>query len=176
MNSRALLGVLALVVLGLLLWELRWVLLILFGAVVLAVALDVPVTLLRRRLPLNRPAALALVLAVLGLISWKVSELLLPELVQQANEFTQLVPLLLQRLGELAGQFQGLQNLEQLLVDPGRWERLQPPGLPVARRGRQHGEHDGPDGADGSAGPAAGPRSPQPSAVVDRRLPPLLPA
>jgi len=128
MNSRALLGVLALVVLGLLLWELRWVLLILFGAVVLAVALDVPVTLLRRRLPLNRPAALALVLAVLGLISWKVSELLLPELVQQANEFTQLVPLLLQRLGELAGQFQGLQNLEQLLVDPGRWERLQPLG------------------------------------------------
>ena len=41
MNSRFLIGALALVVATLLLWELRWVLLILFGSVVLAVALDV---------------------------------------------------------------------------------------------------------------------------------------
>jgi predicted PurR-regulated permease PerM len=128
MNSRALLGLLALVVLGLLLWELRWVLLVLFGAVVLAVALDVPVTQLRRRLPLNRPTALALVLGVLAVIGWKLSELLLPELVQQANEFIQLVPLLIQRLGGLAGQFRGLQNLEQQLLDLGSWDRLQPLG------------------------------------------------
>ena len=38
MTARTLLGILALVVLGLLLWELRWVMLALFGAVVLAVA------------------------------------------------------------------------------------------------------------------------------------------
>ncbi|MCP9772169.1 AI-2E family transporter [Synechococcus sp. Tobar12-5m-g] len=128
MNTRALLGCLALVVLGLLLWELRWVLLVLFGAVVLAVALDVPVTQLRRRLPLNRPTALALVLAVLAVLGWKVSELLLPELVQQANEFTQLVPVLIQRLGALAGQFRGLQTLEEQLLDLGSWDRLQPLG------------------------------------------------
>ncbi|MCT0213928.1 AI-2E family transporter [Synechococcus sp. CS-1324] len=128
MTSRTLLGCLALVVLGLLLWELRWVLLVLFGAVVLAVALDVPVTQLRRRLPLNRPAALALVLLVLALLGWKVSELLLPELVQQANEFTQLVPVLIQRLGALAGQFRGLQTLETQLLDLGSWDRLQPLG------------------------------------------------
>ena len=48
MNGRTVLGALALVVIGLLTWELRWVLLVLFGAVVLAVALDVPITLLRR--------------------------------------------------------------------------------------------------------------------------------
>ena len=47
----AILGTLALVVLGLLAWELRWVLLVLFGAVVLAVALDVPVQVLMRRTP-----------------------------------------------------------------------------------------------------------------------------
>ena len=51
----AILGTLALVVLGLLAWELRWVLLVLFGAVVLAVALDVPVQVLMRRTPLHRP-------------------------------------------------------------------------------------------------------------------------
>jgi hypothetical protein len=46
--SRNLLGALALIVLGLLAWQLRWVLLILFGAVTLGVALDVPTTLLMR--------------------------------------------------------------------------------------------------------------------------------
>jgi predicted PurR-regulated permease PerM len=64
MKARTLLGALALVVLSLLVWELRWVLLVLFGAVVLAVALDVPISLLRRISPLNRPAALAIVLVV----------------------------------------------------------------------------------------------------------------
>jgi predicted PurR-regulated permease PerM len=54
MNVRGLIGLLGLVVLGLLAWELRWVLLVLFGAVVLAVALDVPASWLRRLLPLNR--------------------------------------------------------------------------------------------------------------------------
>lgn len=54
MKARTLLGALALVALFLLLWELRLVLLILFGAVVLAVALDVPTSLLRRLTRLNR--------------------------------------------------------------------------------------------------------------------------
>ena len=44
----AVLGSLALVLLGLLGWELRWVLLMLFGAIVVAVALDVPVQRLRK--------------------------------------------------------------------------------------------------------------------------------
>ena len=61
MTLRGLIGLLALVVLGLLAWELRWVLLVLFGAVVLAVALDVPVSWLRRFTPMNRPQALAVV-------------------------------------------------------------------------------------------------------------------
>ena len=43
MSPRNLLAALTLVVLALLVWQLRWVLLVLFGAVVLAVALDVPV-------------------------------------------------------------------------------------------------------------------------------------
>ncbi|NBQ22212.1 MAG: AI-2E family transporter, partial [Synechococcaceae bacterium WB6_3B_236] len=62
----ALLGSLALLVLAVLAWELRWVLLVLFGAVVLAVALDVPVQLLKQRLGLRRPLALALVVLAFG--------------------------------------------------------------------------------------------------------------
>jgi predicted PurR-regulated permease PerM len=128
MKPRALLGLLGLVVLGLLLWELRWVLLVLFGAVVLAVALDVPVTQLRQRLPINRPTALLAVLVLLVLLGWKVSELLLPELVEQAGEFTRLVPELVQRLGELAGGIKGFQSLEQQFASFTTLDRLQPLG------------------------------------------------
>ncbi|MCT0248433.1 AI-2E family transporter [Synechococcus sp. CS-205] len=128
MNGRALLGTLALVLLALLVWELRWVLLVLFGAVVLAVALDVPVSLLRRRLPLNRPSAVALVMVALVVVGWKVSDLLLPELLQQANQLTQLLPVLLQRLGDLAGGSTAFRGLEDRLLELATWEKLQPLG------------------------------------------------
>ena len=78
MTVRGLIGLLALVVLGLLAWELRWVLLVLFGAVVLAVALDVPVSWLRRFTPMNRPQALVVVVVLLLLGGWQLAELLLP--------------------------------------------------------------------------------------------------
>jgi len=49
----------------------------------------------------------------------------------------QLVPVLLQRLGELAGQFRGCRTWSSLVLDPGRWERLQPrfPVLGVPQHG-----------------------------------------
>jgi predicted PurR-regulated permease PerM len=128
MTSRSLLGILALVVLGLLLWELRWVMLALFGAVVLAVALDVPITMLRRRLPLNRPLALALVLAALVGIGGWLGSLLLPDLLEQIQQFGQLLPMVGQRLAPLAGQLPGLRQLEDQLVAGNLWERLQPLG------------------------------------------------
>ena len=62
MNPSNLLAALTLVVLALLTWQLRWVLLVLFGAVVLAVALDVPVDHLIHRYRLPRPVALLAVL------------------------------------------------------------------------------------------------------------------
>ena len=97
-NARSLMGVLALVVLGLLVWELRWVLLVLFGAVVVAVALDVPTTLLRRLLRLNRAMALSLVVALLLVIGGFLIMLLLPEVVVQIQQLGQLIPVLLVRL------------------------------------------------------------------------------
>ena len=126
MNGRTLLGALALIVIGLLTWELRWVLLVLFGAVVLAVALDVPITLLRRLLPLNRPAALIVVLVSLVLLGGALGQLLLPELLEQIKQLTTLLPVLALRLSSLARQVDWLPDLEQQLMALGTWERLQP--------------------------------------------------
>ena len=128
MNGRTLLGAFALLVLGLLTWELRWVLLVLFGAVVLAVALDVPITTARRLLPLNRPTALVGVLLVLMLVGGLLAQLLLPELLDQFNQLTSLLPALAQRLSSLARQITWLPSLERQLMELGTWDRLQPLG------------------------------------------------
>jgi predicted PurR-regulated permease PerM len=128
MTLRGLVGLLALVVLGLLAWELRWVLLVLFGAVVLAVALDVPVTWLRRITPMNRPQALVVVVALLLIGGWQLAELLLPELLEQVQQFTQLIPALLRRLGELAGGVASLSSLEERLTGFATFDKLQPLG------------------------------------------------
>ena len=128
MNGRTVIGALALIVIGLLTWGLRWVLLVLFGAVVLAVALDVPITLLRRLLPLNRPAALMVVLVSLVLLGGVLGQLLLPELLEQIKQLTTLLPVLALRLSSLARQVDWLPDLEQQLMALGTWERLQPLG------------------------------------------------
>ena len=104
MNTRILIGALALVVATLLVWQLRWVLLVLFGAVVLAVALDVPITLLRRLLPLSRAAALILELVVLAVVGWLLTALLLPEVLEQIQVLSTLIPQLPARLHALSGQ------------------------------------------------------------------------
>ena len=131
MNGRSVLGGLALVVLGLLAWELRWVLLVLFGAVVLAVALDVPITWLRRLLPLNRPLALLVVLLVLVLLGGGLGQLLLPELAGQVQQLSELVPVVAQRLGALSSQLRWIPDLERQLLSLGTWDRLQPLGAQV---------------------------------------------
>ncbi len=128
MKARTLLGALALVVLFLLLWELRWVLLILFGAVVLAVALDVPTSFLLRRLPLNRGAALSLVLLVVLVIGWFLGTLLLPELIDQIRQFSQLIPELIEKLGALVPRAPLLRDLERQLAEGSLLDRLQPLG------------------------------------------------
>jgi predicted PurR-regulated permease PerM len=131
MSGRTLLGLLALVVLGLLAWELRWVLLVLFGAVVLAVALDVPVSWLRRFTKLNRPMALLVVVALLLVGGWKLGEQLLPELLEQVHQLTLLVPVLIQRISELLGGVAMLQSLESQLMGFATWDKLQPLGAQV---------------------------------------------
>ena len=128
MNARYLIGALALVVTTLLVWQLRWVLLVLFGAVVLAVALDVPITWLRRVLPLNRPAALGVVLgAVLG-VGGLLSSLLLPEVIEQATVLQRLIPALPAQINNLIREVPALQSLEEQILSQASLERVQPIG------------------------------------------------
>ena len=128
MSSRTFVITVVSVALALVAWELRWVLLVFFGAVVLGVALDVPMTLLRRFVPLSRPLALLVVLAALVISGWQVGQLLLPEVIEQINTLQQLLPQLVQRLVSLAGQWQGLGSLQQQLEGLLTWDRLQPLG------------------------------------------------
>ena len=128
MNARFLIGALALVVATLLLWELRWVLLILFGAVVLAVALDVPITWLRRLFPLSRPAALAVVLAVVLGLGGLLSSLLLPEVIEQFKLLQRIIPALPAQINSLIRQVPALESLEEQLLSQASLERVQPLG------------------------------------------------
>ena len=128
MNARYLIGALALVVVSLLVWQLRWVLLILFGAVVLAVALDVPITWLRQRFSLNRPTALVLVLALLLGMGTLLSWVLLPEVIEQVNLLQRIIPALPEQLNKLVRQVPALQNLEREFLSKASFERMQPLG------------------------------------------------
>lgn len=128
MNARTVLGALALIVLALLTWELRWVLLVLFGSIVLAVALDVPISLLRQVLPLNRPTALLLVLLVLVMTGGLLAQQLLPELIDQIQQLGELLPQLVRLFEQLTRQITWLPDVERGLLDGSLWQRLQPLG------------------------------------------------
>jgi predicted PurR-regulated permease PerM len=115
MNARTLLGGLVLVVLGLMAWELRWVLLVIFGAVVLAVALDVPIRLLQKRLSLSRPLALIIVIVLLALVGGTLVSLLLPEVLEQSQQLSDLIPVLPGKLTDLVKQLPMLGRVESLV-------------------------------------------------------------
>ena len=127
MNARNLLVGLTLVVLTLLIWELRWVLLVLFGAVVLAVALDVPIERLQRW-GWPRPLALAVVLLAMLMGGSLVIQLLVPELITQIRQLGALVPVVISKLQTMLASQPQLQSLEQGLPSQFSWDRIQPVG------------------------------------------------
>ena len=114
MNAQSALLTLTAVVLVLLLWQLRWVLLVLFGAVVLAVALDVLIHQLQLRFRLDRPRALVVVLAILLLAGVVIGQLLLPELITQVQQLGRDLPQLIRKLSGLLGQDPRLASINQL--------------------------------------------------------------
>ena len=175
MSGRTLLGTLALVVLGLLAWELRLVLLVLFGAVVLAVALDVPITLLRRLLPLSRPAALLLELVVLAVVGWLLTALLLPEVLEQIQVLSILIPRLPSRLHDLSSTIPLLHTLELKLMGGGHLGSFAASRGATARLCRWCRQQHGAASVDRPAGSASGPGSPQPPAIAAGGHPPVLP-
>ena len=129
MNPSNLLAALTLVVLALLTWQLRWVLLVLFGAVVLAVALDVPVHHLISRHRIPRPIALLTVLLIGIVGGLLVMQQLLPQLINQFEQLTTLLPSLFGQVQSLLSDQPLLGNLAQSLPDQVSWERIQPFGF-----------------------------------------------
>ena len=125
MNAQSALLTLTAVVLVLLLWQLRWVLLVLFGAVVLAVALDVLIHQLQLRFRLDRPRALVVVLAILLLAGVVVGQLLLPELITQVQQLGRDLPQLIRKLSGLLGQDPRLASINQALSPGLNAESLQ---------------------------------------------------
>ena len=128
MNARTLLVALTLVMLALLTWQLRWVLLVLFGAVVLAVALDVLIEKLQKRTSWPRPLSLAVVLLVLLIVGGVVFQLLVPELITQVQELGNLVPTVIEKLKSMLSSNPRLINLEESFTQQFSWERIQPLG------------------------------------------------
>tara|TARA_B100001057_G_scaffold43203_1_gene38635 strand:+ start:294 stop:1292 length:999 start_codon:yes stop_codon:yes gene_type:complete len=118
MTAQSALLTLTAVVLGLLLWQLRWVLLVLFGAVVLAVALDVLIHQLQTRFRLDRPRSLLVVLATLLLAGVVIGQLLLPELFTQVQQLGRDLPQLINKVSTLLGQDPRLASINQA-VSPG---------------------------------------------------------
>ncbi|MFL0759309.1 MAG: AI-2E family transporter [Prochlorococcus sp.] len=128
MNARTLLVALTLVMLALLTWQLRWVLLVLFGAVVLAVALDVLIEKLQKRTSWPRPLSLAVLLLVLLLVGGVVFQLLVPELITQVQQLGSLVPTAMEKLKSMLSSNPRLINLEESFTELFSWERIQPLG------------------------------------------------
>jgi len=128
MNARTLLIALTSILLTLLLWKLRWVLLILFGAVVLAVTLDVPIQKLMQRFRLKRPVALLLVLVSLFLGGTLVVQLLLPELLGQFEQLTALLPNLIDKIKSIIATQPSLADLTISPSESLRWTGIQPVG------------------------------------------------
>jgi predicted PurR-regulated permease PerM len=126
MTARNVLVALSLVVLTLLAWNLRWVLLVLFGAVVMAVALDVLIQSLQQRTKLERPAALAVVLGLLLLAGAFLGQLLLPELLDQFRQLGRDLPQLVGKLSDLLSSDPRLEQFDESIGSAINLKGLQP--------------------------------------------------
>ena len=126
MTARSVLVALSLVVLTLLAWNLRWVLLVLFGAVVMAVALDVLIQSLQQRTKLERPAALAVVLGLLLLAGAFLGQLLLPELLDQFRQLGRDLPQLVGKLSDLLSSDPRLEQFDESISSAINLKGLQP--------------------------------------------------
>ncbi len=126
MNSRTILAFLTLIILGILTWQLRSVLLVLFGAVIIAVALDVLINSVQTLIPLPRPIALSIVIFLLGLTGTFIFQLFVPELINQIEELGLIIPTLLEKLNSLFTSDNPL--LGKTITEQFKWVNIQPLG------------------------------------------------
>ncbi len=128
MKGQSLLISLTLIASAILCWQLRWVLLILFGAIVLSVALDVLTKSLQTKLPCSRPIALSIVIFLLILGGVMVFLQLAPELIKQIEELSNVIPIVVDKVGSIITSEPRLTDLSQSLPMQFSWERIQPVG------------------------------------------------
>lgn len=126
-TNTVLLGLLA-VVLTLMLWNLRWVLLIVFGAVVVSVALDVLIALVQSKTRLQRPQALVVVLGLLVIGATVLGQQLVPELIEQVQQLGRDLPQLIEKVSSLLRADPRLTGLFAGLEGDWTMDRLQPIG------------------------------------------------
>ena len=101
-------------------------LLVLFGAVVVAVALDVLIQSLQQRTKLERPAALAVVLGLLILAGAFLGQLLLPELLDQFRQLGRDLPQLVGKLSDLLSSDPRLEQFDEAIGSAINLKGLQP--------------------------------------------------
>ncbi len=125
MNSRSLLAILTLILLALLIWQLRWVLLIFFGAIVLSVTLDVLIQRLQSLIEIPRYFALIVVLFLLLISGIFIFQLLVPELITQIKELGTLLPTLLVKLKSILSSQPLLIGLQQSIPEQLSLSKIQ---------------------------------------------------
>lgn len=116
------------VVLTLLLWNLRWVLLIVFSAVVVSVALDVLIALVQSKSRLQRPQALVVVLGLLVIGATVLGQLLVPELIEQVQQLGKDLPQLIEKVSSLLNADPRLSGFTEGWFGEWNLDRLQPIG------------------------------------------------
>ncbi len=128
MNGKNLLVTLTFVIIALLTWQLRWVLLIFFGAIVASVCLDVLIQKLQSQLPLPRTIALLIVLSLLLLSGTIIFLLLVPELITQVKELGNLIPTFVAKIKSIISNEPRLIVIQDSIPEQFTWDRLQPLG------------------------------------------------
>ena len=128
MSSRTLLTTFTLILLFLLIWQIRWVLIVFFGAIVIAVTLDVLIEKLQSKIRISRTFALTLVLLILLVSGIFVFNLLVPELVTQIKELGTLFPTFLTKVKSILAEQQLFIDLQQTIPEQFSWGKIQPVG------------------------------------------------
>ena len=128
MSSSSLIITTTLVLIVLLIWQLRWVLLVFFGAIVLAVTLDVLIQKLRSQIRIPRYFALIIVLFLLVISGLLIFQILVPELITQVKELGTLFPTLIEKLKSILAGQPFMIGIQQSLPEQVSWGKIQPVG------------------------------------------------
>ena len=114
-----------LVLLALLIWQLRGVILVFFGAIVIAVARDVLIQQIQSKLYLSRIISLLIVVLTLLVFGILLFHLLVPEVISQVKELNNLLPTLIANLYSILSNQPILKELQQSISNQFNWERAQ---------------------------------------------------